>query len=111
MIRNISVPLYKDFILLQLQSEEDYDPTIHIDIPHKNDLDLSQNLVFEFVEQFIPEAENEVSQIFRKRGAYSRYKELLHLKGLLDKWYAFENKRELLALLQWCKENDVDITD
>lgn len=92
-------------------SEKDYDASVHIEIPHKNDLDLGENLVFEFVEQFVPEDEAKVDQIFRARGAYSRYKDLLSSKGLLDKWYEFENKSELIALSQWCKDNDVDITD
>lgn len=91
--------------------EKDYDSAIHIEIPHKNDLNLGQNLVFEFMEQFIPEKEDQIEQIFRRKGAYSRYKDLLHSIGLLEKWYDFENKRELVALLQWCKENDINIKD
>jgi hypothetical protein len=90
-------------------SDDDYDREIHIEIPHKNELDLGRNLVFEFVEQFIPEDEAKIGQIFRKKGAYSRYKDFLDSKGLLDKWYDFENKSELITLSQWCKENNIDI--
>ena len=90
-------------------SEEEYNSPIHIEISHKNDLGLGRDLVFEFVEQFIPEDEHKVDQIFRKRGAYSRYKDLLESRGKLQKWYDFENQREQLALLQWCKENKIDI--
>lgn len=89
-------------------SEEEYDSTIHIEIPHKNDLELGRNLVFEFVDQFIPEDSNKVDQIFRKRGAYSKYKDFLESRGILQKWYDFENQREQLALLQWCKENEIN---
>ena len=96
---------------LEDQLPKDYDASIHIEIPHKNDLDLGRNLVFEFVEQFMPEDENKVGQIFSKRGAYSRYKDFLDSKDLLDKWYDFENKSELIALSQWCKENDIDLKD
>ena len=90
--------------------DEDYDAEIHIEIPDKNDLGLGQNLVFEFVEKFLPEDEKKISQIFSKRGAYSRYKDFLASKDLLDKWYDFENKKELIALSEWCKENEIDIT-
>lgn len=90
-------------------SEEEYDPANHIEIPHNNDLELGRNLVFEFVEQFIPEHEDKVRQIFRKRGAYSRYKDLLDSKNVLEEWYDFESKSEQIALLQWCKENEIDI--
>jgi len=87
-----------------------YDSEIHIEIPHKNDLDLGQNLVFEFVEKFLPEDKKKIGQIFSKRGAYSRYKDFLASKDLLDEWYDFENKKELIALSEWCKENEIDIS-
>ena len=88
--------------------EDEYDPDIHIEIPHKNNLNLGRDLVFEFVEKFIPDAYERVDKIFKKRGAYSRYKDFLDLKGMLQKWYDFENQREQAALLQWCEENDIN---
>ena len=92
-------------------SDEDYDPKVHIHTPHKNDLDLGRNLVFEFVEQFIPEQDDKVGRIFSRKGAYSRYKDFLDDIGMLEKWYEFENQRELMALMEWCEDNGVDITD
>ena len=73
-------------------------------------MDLGKDLVFEFVEKFIPDAYERIDKIFRKRGAYSRYKDLLDSKGVLQKWYDFENQREQSALLQWCEDNEIDIT-
>ena len=92
-------------------ADEDFDSTIHIHIPHKNDLDLGSDLVFEFIEQFMPDDYDKVSQIFRKKGAYSRYKAFLDSKDNLDQWYDFENKSEQLALLKWCKENKIDLNE
>ncbi len=89
--------------------EDEYDLKIHIEIPHKNDLDLGRDLVFEFVERFIPNDDDRINQIFKKRGAYSRYKDFLDSRGMLQKWYDFENHREELALIQWCEENEIDI--
>ena len=80
-----------------------------IDIPHKNDLGLGQQLVFEFVETHLPDEYEQVQQIFRKRGAYSHYKDLLHSKGLLQSWYEFEDRREEQALRQWCHENEIKV--
>lgn len=91
-------------------TEEEYDSKIHIEIPHKNDLELGKNLIFKFVKQFMPEEEHKINLIFSKRGAYSRYKDLLESKKLLEQWYAFENRQEQLALLQWCKENEIYFT-
>lgn len=89
--------------------EDEYNPDIHIEIPHKNDLNLGRDLVFKFVEKFIPDDYERVDKIFRKRGAYSRYKDLLDSRGVLQKWYDFENQRQQSALLQWCRENDIDV--
>lgn len=101
---------YADFDETDELSEEDYDPEIHIKIPHKNDLNLGKNLVFAFVEQVIPYAHEKVHHIFKKRGAYSRYKDWLDSQGLLQQWYDFENEKEQAALLKWCEENEIDIS-
>jgi hypothetical protein len=80
-----------------------------IEIPHKNDLDLGRNLVFEFVEQYLPGDYERVRQIFRRRGAYGRYKALLEDRGFLKKWYDFENTRETETIRQWCVDNEIDL--
>ena len=90
--------------------ESEYDEKIHIEIPHKNDLDLGRNLVFEFIREYSPEDENTVSQIFRRKGAYSRFKDFLDSKDILQKWYDFENSRELEELENWCRDNSIDIS-
>jgi hemerythrin-like domain-containing protein len=83
----------------------------YIEIPHKNELDLGNNLVFRFVSEHLSEEYNRVEQIFRKKGAYSRYKDLLERKGLLDQWHKFENEAQSKALREWCKENNIDLID
>jgi hypothetical protein len=90
--------------------DEDLDPHICIEIPHKNDLDLGQSLVFEFVETQMPDAYDKVRQIFRRPGAYGRFKDLLERKGLLEEWYTFESRREEEALRQWCAENGIELS-
>ncbi len=77
-----------------------------IGIPHKNDLGLGQELVFEFVADHLPDEIPQVRQMFRRRGAYGMFKDLLESKGLLQKWYDFEHQREEQALRQWCDEKD-----
>jgi hypothetical protein len=88
---------------------DDIDDPKYISIPHKNDLDLGKNLVIEFASEFLPKELDRVYSIFRRRGAYSRYKELLSEKGMLDKWYKFEDERQKEALKEWCAENDIKI--
>lgn len=82
-----------------------------IAVPHKNDLDLGQSLVFEFVEDNLPDAYEEVRYIFRKRGAYSRYKEMLSSRGMLEAWYRFEQDRMEKVLRSWCEQNEVPLAD
>jgi len=81
-----------------------------IDIPHRNDLGLGQELVFEFVAEHLPGESEQVEQMFRRRGAYAAFKDLLELKGLLPSWYDFEHAREEQALRQWCDENELQVS-
>ncbi len=85
------------------------DPEKYISIPHKNDLDLGKALVIEFTSKYLPEELDTVSSIFRRKGAYSRYKDLLESKGALEDWYKFENERQEAALKEWCRENNIEI--
>ncbi len=89
--------------------ESEYDGNIHIKIPRKNDLDLGRNLVFEFVQKYLPEDEDTISKIFHRKRAYSKFKDFLDSKDALQKWYDFENSRELEALRHWCQENSIKV--
>jgi hypothetical protein len=82
-----------------------------VEIPHKNDLDLGRNLVFEFVQEKLPGKTALVENFFRRSGAYSNYKALLETEGLLESWYDFENYREKYALRQWCMDNGIELED
>ena len=85
------------------------DPEKYIAIPHKNELDLGKTLVIEFTSTYLPEELKKIYSIFRHRGAYSRYKDLLESKGALEDWYKFENERQKVALKEWCQENNIEI--
>ncbi len=91
--------------------EDEVDEDACIAIPHKNELALGQDLVFEFVQNHLPDEYDEVRQIFRSRGAYGRFKDLLDSKGLLQDWYDFENQAEKRALKQWCEDNGIELSD
>ena len=87
------------------------DASIYVSIPHKNDLDLGKNLVFDFVSEFLPADFDEVSNIFSRKGAYSRFKQLLVRRGRLDDWYSYENEAQRTALLDWCNDNNILLTE
>jgi hypothetical protein len=91
--------------------DDDLDQYSCIEIPHKNDLGLGRDLVFEFVETRLPGYYDRVQRMFEKRGAYGRCKDFLESKGLLESWYQFENQREETAIRQWCAENQIEISE
>ena len=83
----------------------------YLSVPHKKDLDLGRYLVTRFVQQALPESEAQVESIFRRRGAYGRFKDLLDAKGQLENWYRFEQAAQSEALRKWCAENDIELVE
>src|SRR5512139_3239642 len=81
----------------------------YISIPHKNDLNLGRDLVFDFISANLPDEYEQVRRMFSKKGAYARLKELFEAKGQLEAWYEFEKKATEEALRGWCKENDISL--
>ena len=92
----------------ELPEDIDDDPDKYIEIPHKNELNLGKPLVLEFSAMHLPDNLEKVNSFFHKKGAYSKFKNLLEAKGLLDKWYAFEKEEQNKALREWCKDNDIN---
>ncbi|MDE0510392.1 MAG: hypothetical protein OXI88_01200 [Gammaproteobacteria bacterium] len=89
--------------------EDIHDGGKYIQIPHKNELDLGRNLVLSFVEQELPGDIDYASGIFRKAGAYSRFKALMERRGMLEKWYEYEANATEKALREWCEFNSIEI--
>jgi hypothetical protein len=87
----------------------DWDRTV--EIPHKNNLGLGKSLVFDFMGEKMPRDYDLVQDMFRRPGAYSRFKNFLSSKGMLEAWYQFENEREQGALRLWCEENELSLSD
>lgn len=90
---------------------EDLDDERHLEIPHKNELNLGTALVFDFVRQFLPDDYDDVRDIFRRRGAYGQFKAMLARRGVLDRWHDFSAKAEEAALRTWCADNKIEIVD
>ncbi len=91
--------------------EGELDPAEWIAIPHKNELDLGRQLLFEFVEEHLPDDYDLVREFFQRRGAYARFKDLLESKGMLQRWYDFEHQRQDEALRQWCADSGIEVSD
>jgi hypothetical protein len=103
--------LHSEFGDLDEVPEEAYDSDSWFEVPHKNELGLGSDLVTAFVVQNIPADLDRVRQIFRKRGAYSNFKDLLDSRGILEKWYTFEDTCLKEAILQWCRDFGIEVTE
>jgi len=102
---------YENSADLDEVSEDIGDSNQYICIPHKYDLDLGRDLVFSFVDQELPNQERNVSEMFRRKGGYRRFKEMLEKHRMLDKWYTFEASAVEKALREWCEDNDILVSD
>ena len=89
--------------------EDKFDCDHFIEIPHKNDLDLGERLVFEFAEEHLADDLDRVQQIFSRRGAYRRFKDFLDRKDLLQSWYDFANRREEETLREWARDFKIEL--
>ena len=90
---------------------DDIDHKKYISIPDKRELDLGKPLVLDFAREFLPDDCEEVRQIFSRRGAYRRYKDLLVRRGALERWYDFSSKSEETAMQRWCAENGIELSE
>jgi hypothetical protein len=57
----------------------------------------------------LPLKSDEVRDFFRKRGAYSRFKDLLDRCGMLERWYQYEAEAVEEALREWAEDNDIQV--
>jgi mannose-6-phosphate isomerase-like protein (cupin superfamily) len=89
---------------------DDLDSERYLEIPRRSELDLGKPLVLAFVAERLPGELDRVEGMFRRRGAYRRYKDLLEERGLLDAWHAFEEQAEKRALVEWCQEQGIEVT-
>ena len=90
---------------------DDIDNQKYIAIPEKREFDLGRPLVMDFAREFLTDDYDEVRRIFRRRGAYRRYKDLLVRRAVLERWYDFSNKSEEAALREWCAENGIETSE
>ncbi|MGR5339702.1 UPF0158 family protein [Vibrio astriarenae] len=82
----------------------------YIAIPSKTDLGLDNRLAFEFTEESLPSKYDKVRSIFRGKGAYGRFKELLDDNGVLEDWFKFEQERTEKAVREWCSLQEFEIS-
>lgn len=75
----------------------------YIAVPHRRDLDLGKPLALAFVAEELPELLDRAQEIFRRKGAFRRFKDLIGAQGKLDSWYAYEERAMQQAVRNWCE--------
>lgn len=83
----------------------------YVSIPDKRELGLGKPLVLNFVSQVMPDDFEKVQRIFSRSGAYAAFRDLLHERGTVDKWYEFEDRATEAALREWCDLHSIDLVD
>lgn len=91
--------------------EDIEDGIIYAAVPNKYLLNLGKNLALTFAEEQFADSYQTVANIFRRRGAYGRFKNFLEREGRLQAWYDFETKATELALREWCAEEGLSIAE
>lgn len=85
--------------------EDIEDSQRYLPVPDARGFDMGKHLVFRFIAEYLPSADDEVSDMFRRRGAYSRLRQLLDRKGLWNQWNAYQAAAIERELRQWCEDN------
>jgi Uncharacterised protein family (UPF0158) len=83
----------------------------YLAVPHKNDLEPGRRLALAFVGQYMSHDYETAEEFFHSKGAYGRFKALLHRRDRLQQWYEFEREATQKALLVWCEANNVQLVD
>ena len=106
-----SLHCISDAIELEEELPADFESSDrYLALPHKNDLNLGRDLALEFAEQHLSNDYEKVVGYFHKRGAYSRFKDLLEHRGVLERWFNHEKLATEQALRQWCSEHAIQLS-
>lgn len=78
-------------------------------VPNSHELDLGSKLAFEFAARYLADQYDEVRVLFRRKGAFGRFKVFLHQQNLLEEWYAFSEEQTRKALENWCESEGLEV--
>jgi len=90
---------------------EDPEAAGYLAVPDRRDLALGKPLAISFVDAELPEHATQVRDIFRRKGAYARFKHILQAAGALKAWYDYEERATRDALRRWCAEVGLQIVE
>jgi hypothetical protein len=89
--------------------EDIHDGDKYLPVPDKRDLDLGNQLAFDFTSQYLAQHYDDVRDMFRRGGAYRRFKEFLEGKDMLEKWYVYSDEQAAKTLRDWCETQGLSL--
>ena len=85
------------------------DPDQYLPVPSTRDLGLGSRVALAFAAEEMPGDYDIVSDIFRQRGAFRRFKILLDQRDKLERWYEYQEQAKEEALADWCEANGIEM--
>jgi Uncharacterised protein family (UPF0158) len=89
--------------------EDIHDGDKYLPVPDKRNLDLGNQLAFDFTAQYLAQHYDDVRDMFRRQGAYRRFKDFLERKDMLEKWYTYSDEQAANALGEWCEKEGLSL--
>lgn len=80
-------------------------------VPNRRDLALGKRVALSFIEEELPASLPKAREIFSHEGAYGKFKRMLEVNGILDRWYAYEESAAEAALREWSDEVGLTLVD
>ena len=103
--------LYHSEYEMDEENEIDFFDENLVSLPDKRELNLGSRMVFKFADKKFKEEYETIKYYFSKKGAYSKFRNLLEKRNKVDEWYKFENQETEAALRNWCSENGINLDD
>jgi hypothetical protein len=83
----------------------------YLQVPDQHAFRLGRRLALSFIEDAVPGDYRRVADIFQRRGAFARFKDLLAERGLLERWHEYEDHAQEEALRVWCADNGITLAE
>jgi len=80
-------------------------------VPDTREFGLGKPLALEFARTHLPACYEQVCEIFSRRGAYARFKDLLERHESLDAWHQWEAEQTRQTLREWCADNGINLAE
>ncbi|HED31306.1 MAG TPA: hypothetical protein ENN50_06445 [Prosthecochloris aestuarii] len=78
-------------------------------VPHRNDLELGRELVFDFIDEELPDKYASIRDIYADpEDPEGRFRELLQARGVLDRWNDYKAGRIRSSLMTWCQARGIE---